>query len=254
MEIQNEFRNLLRGELGRRKAGQPGYSQGLFAQSLGIHPAALSEFLRAKRQFSKKKLRQILNRLNLNEEQAETFKIRVEQTQSQHKKVLKSQVIGSELYFLNADPLYFALYSLIESDNFQSDPNWMAGRLNTSVQEIEKKLQVLINLKLVEKTETRYQAIATNLESLDGIPSDSIKERHFRNAEDAKKAIFEQPIDRRFFSSETLIFDPDDLPLVNKKINDFLDDIVFISQRGRNRTEVYEFCAHYFARTSLSDK
>ncbi len=70
--------------------------------------------------------------------------------------------------------------------------------------------------------------------------------------QDASFAIKEIPIEKRYFAFETLSFDEEDFPIVQAKINQLMDDLIWLSKKGTNKKQVYEFCAQYFPRTNIS--
>ena len=162
-------------------------------------------------------------------------------------------LLEDHLYYLFSDSSYLSILSLIETEGFINDIEWIAHRLGIEKRRATKALQTLLELKLIEqKDDGSLIPAAEHIISTNNIPNSSLRLRHQRNSDDAKLSLQTETLERQFFMFETLSFDPDDLPIVQKKIEHLMDDLLMLSQKGKNKSEVYEFCSHYFPRTKNS--
>ncbi|MCB9092375.1 MAG: TIGR02147 family protein [Halobacteriovoraceae bacterium] len=254
MSPNDYIRQLLNSVLEERKLTIPKYSLRDFAKSINIQPAALSSYLKCQRNFSQKKAVSILQALQLPLSEIHSIEEMFHKMKPAKKdldeNVIKKKELESQNYFIISDPNYYTFLNLIQTKNFKNDNEWISKRLGISIKKIKDIKKVLQELKLIQiNKEGLIKRIEDNLASTDNIANYSLRIRHQKNMEDSKNAIKEVPMEERYFGFETLSFDKNDLPLVQKKINALFDDLIWLSQKGKNKTEVYEFCSHYFPRT-----
>src|SRR5690606_28070359 len=135
--------------------------------------------------------------------------------------------LQSGLYYLLSDPLYYSYLSLVETVFFKDDDIWAAKVLDTTAHKISKIKSQLLELKLLSYEEKKLIATNAVLGSTDNIPNHSLKTRHAQNMEDAKQAIYHVEVDKRYYAFETLSFDKEDLSIVQAKINQLMDDLIW---------------------------
>jgi uncharacterized protein (TIGR02147 family) len=243
------FRSILLQLFEDRKTSSPRYSLRMFASELGIQAAALSQFFKGQRFFSKKMSRKLAERLGMDPQKIEEVEDQYGKLQRKLNPEPEGLKLRPELYYLLANPLYYSLLCLFETDDFICDVKWMSQKLDFPVTQVEAALKDLIKLEMLKEEGGILRPIQSNLASTDNIPNHSLRIRHQKNMLDAKDAVQNVPLDRRYFAFETLAFDKDDLPIVQKKINELMDDLILLSKRARKKTDVYEFCSLYFPRT-----
>lgn len=249
MNPQDQVRQLIGDYYNAKASENPKFSLRMMASDLGIAPAALSSFMNGKRNFSKKMAIKVLGNISLPPEDLVQVETLFNKNKDQSVEALNKVQLQSKLYHLLVDPVYYSYLSLLETDNFDQKDSTAAKRLGVSEAKIRKVKEELISLKLIGKVENKLIPTDAILGSTDNIPSHSLRARHIRNMEDSKKAITNEDLDRRYFAFETLSFAKEDLPLVQKKINQLMDDLMWLSKKGTKKDEVYEFCSHYFPRT-----
>ena len=251
---QIEIRSLVNSAFEHRRSIEPNCSLRKFAKTIKVHPAALSEFLNGKRNFSKKMALRIAKELVLNPEEINRIESMYSDTAEKDALEVEKLRLQEDLYFLYSDPLYFSLLCLIETHDFVNDIEWMSKRLKTTKRKAKKALKILFELNLVKEENEKLIPIPEVIGSFDNIPNQSLRKRHTQNMNDSIEAIEQLSVDDRYFGFETLAFDPRDLDLVQKKINLLFDELIHLSQRARSKDEVYEFTMGYFPRTELNKK
>lgn len=233
------------------KSKNPSFSLRAYANSLKIHPAALSEFLNDKRTFSSKMAKKILSNMPLSP--AEKHTIEHAYGTEESKGPIDRLKIDNEQYQLVSDPTYYSLLCLIETKEFQNNKAWMAARLGVTEVKIRGALKRLERVGLIEKTDCGKLKVKTpTLDTTDNVLNDSLQTRHADNLESAREALLELGVDQRYFTFETLAVDTARLPKVQELIKEFQDKL-FKLLDGGEKNEVFEFCFQYFSRTKNVD-
>lgn len=251
MDFQNELRKLLFKIIDEMRVKHPTFSLRMFAKQVEVPVAALSLFLRGKRNFSKKMCLKIARKLDLSHSEYRKIEECISQGDLRVEKVAK-EVIDAKYFFLLSDPIYYSLLCLMETKNFLNSNDWIASQLNKTSLEIIEAKKLLTEIGYIKEEEGILRPTDLILTSTDNIPNEALRSRHIRNMDDAKKSLINFPVDQRYFAFETLSFDEQDLPIVQNKMNQLFDDLILLSQRGVNKNRVYEFCSLYFPRNKES--
>jgi transcriptional regulator with XRE-family HTH domain len=242
------FQVYLKSEFARRKIKSARYSLRMFAKDIGVAAPALSSYFNGHRNFSEKMMRKIFQKLAPAPDVMEN--ILASYNNQDFDPDGEKLFLQTQYYHLISDPLYYSYLSLIDTKDFMDDDLVNSKRLNTKPEIINKIKNELTNLGLIKVKNKKIVPIEQVLASTDNIPNTSLRIRHMQNMEDAKSALINLPVNERYFAFETLSFDPEDLSLVQSKINQLMDDLIFLSKRGRKKTKVIEFCSLYFPRSN----
>lgn len=243
-----ELKRALQLNLAELQAKNPQFSLRAYARNLGIHAASLSEFFNDKRQFSPKLAKRIIEKLNLAPDKKNDL-LNMLETKEPTSNVERVQ-IDTDNYFLVSDPIYYSILCLIETKNYVENFQWMAGRLGSTEDKIKLAVERLLRIELLKrdkKNKLVYNAHA-HLMTTDDITNLSLRLRHAENLEDAKDALLNMPVEKRYFNFETLAISTEKLPEIKKIINECRAKLVSISQVG-SKDEVYEFCFNFFPRS-----
>ena len=116
------------------------------------------------------------------------------------------------------DWYHFAILELVSLTNFQSDPNWMAAKLNLTSIQVENAIERLIRLGLLKREFGKV--VLTNEYTVFGNEqrSDAIRNFHKQILEKAFIAIEQQNIHRREYSASILAVNGEDIPSINKDV------------------------------------
>lgn len=158
------FRTILKDELARRIRHNPRYSLRAFARDLVLSPSRLSEVLSGKQGLSRSAAQKIAGRLGWKGSEAERF---IDLVESQHARShsdreaaharIKARQRNQEEFTLElesfrviADWYHFAILELMQVQDFDSDPRWIARRLGLSTIEVQHALERLARLELIK--------------------------------------------------------------------------------------------------------
>lgn len=244
-----ELQKFLKLRLAEMQAKNPLYSMRALAKSMDVPPAALSEFLNGKRQFSPKLQRKILNSLNLSPDIKEKLIKNIEASSNEPASTERIQ-IDTDSYYIISDPLYYSLLCLIETKDFIKDTYWMSLRLKRPENEISLALERLERIGYIKRNSEGHMIVAdAHLMTTDDVANMSLRLRHAENLDNAKDALLNLPVSERYFRFETLPIGLEQMPEFKQAAQEFLDKILAISKKGQ-KDEVYEFCLNFFPRST----
>src|SRR5437763_1672981 len=115
--VENNPLSILQREYSIRRVRNPHYSIRSFARKLGIGSGPLSELLCGKRPLTKKMSARIAKNLVLESEP-------------------EFNPLSADAFSAIADWHYYALLSLMQTDDFVSSPRWIANRLGIPANEV----------------------------------------------------------------------------------------------------------------------
>jgi uncharacterized protein (TIGR02147 family) len=249
-KAQYELKKILQLRLAELQAKNPQYSLRALAKSLDIHAASLSEFFSGKRQFSPKLQIKIINKLNLAPDKKQVLLELVEKHATTPADAERMQ-IDTDSYYLVVDPIYYSILCLIETKNFEENYSFMAKRLKRSAKEIREAMERLERVGYIKRIGKRLKVSEAHLMTTDDVANMSLRLRHAKNLENAKDALLNLEVEKRYFRFETLAISTDQIPGFKKAASEFFDKLVILSQKSQKKDEVYEFCFNYFPRTDV---
>ena len=248
-----ELRKVLSLRLSEMKAKNPLLSLRSFAKTLGVQPGALSEFLNQKRQFSPTLQKKIVDKLLLAPDR-KSFILNIIENEQDSPIELERTQIDTDSYYLVSDSIYYSILCLIETESFYEDIEFIAQRLNKTIEEVETAIERLERVGYITRDKNNKMIVKdVYLMTTDDVASMSLRLRHAENMESAKDALFNLSVDKRYFRFETLAIDTEQMPAFKKAAQEFFDKISLLSKEG-NKNEVYEFCFNFFPRTILDEQ
>lgn len=231
----------LREDFEFRKARNHRYSLRAYSKFLGVSHTSLSLFLRNKRDLSPEAKRQII--LKLKKSRPELMS-----------KVYQSPLLGTPIYepiefekmAVVGDWYYFAILSLTEIADFESDPTWIAERLNIPVKTVESALQVLLKHEMIERDESgKIKNTGKNFSAPDQTVNLGVRRSHYQALDLARESLDRDGIHERSFLAMTMAIDPSRLAKAHKKIKKFQEQLMLFLEGGEKK-EVYRFCTQLF--------
>jgi uncharacterized protein (TIGR02147 family) len=248
----------IRSHFAQLQRKNPAFSLRAFALKLDISPSALSEIMAGKRKISKKMALKLLDRMYLDPKEAEEIKILFDGKASpetiendskvllqKYKKNINFLKLTSDQFNVISEWQHFALLSLMETVEFQSDIDWMAQRLSISVPEVQKTLQRLIDLNLVAKKYNRYTPTNESLITSDDVSNQAVRKSHYEDLKLAEKTLDHCPVELRDFTAVTVAVDKSKIQEAKRMIREFQDSLTQFLEDGK-KDEVYKLTFYMY--------
>jgi uncharacterized protein (TIGR02147 family) len=262
---QLNSRQFLQEELLARCKRNPAYSARALARDLGLSAPFLSQVLSGQRILSEDRAQAVSNRLSWPKWKRTAF-TRITRYESVRDPQLQSQILNEVKALLKGAPsrspltrphkmrldefkivsdwYYMAIYELSSTRHFNSDPRWIANKLDISPHQVEAAIARLVHVQLMQyaggvlcKRQGSCRMGAT--------PSLAIQSLHEQHLNMAKKALAEQEQNMRDFSGTTMSIDPKKLPRAKALIRRFNQQLMQLLETGE-RTAVYHFAAQLY--------
>ncbi len=241
-------RLLLLDELANTQLRNPSYSMRALAKRIGVSQAAISQILAAKRPLTKKTAEKILNGLDKNPKEISGL---LQPDEGDHG--FKS--IDMDTFHLIADWHYYAILSLAETKDFQSEPEWIAGRLGISEKLVRDSIELLLRLDLLEINQKGKRLKSTNehIAAISPIANSALKKACRQNIQLAEEALEKTEFDERDFTAITLCFDPTKMDEAKRMIKRFRRQFCRVME-SYSRKEVYKLTVQLFPLTKRGKK
>lgn len=247
--MQTAIMHRLTVEYEQRRLKNSSYSLRAFAKYLDISSGALSAIMLGKRRISKRSALRLSHRLRLDPEQCQQF---LNAFESKSHTQIDYQQISPDSFKLIAEWYHLAILSLINTDDFSADSTWVANRLGIAKKTVEKALERLEKLGLIEKGPNTFKRCAKAISIGDEGRSLAIQKAHIVALEMAKHSLEFDPEPRRDFSSVTLAIDASRLDEACQRIRQFEDDMSAFLETGL-RSEVYKLSIQLYPLTKHSN-
>ncbi len=247
---QSAISNVLRQAFVEAQVRNPSYSLRAFARRLAISPSALSEIMAGKRRISRKIADRLTEKLCLEPRQRQAiltlFRAGGAAAGDSAAGGIEYELLDADKFAAIADWYHFGILSLMETKDFQSDPQWIAARLNIRLRESVAALERLERLGLIKKTRGKFSLTKGRLTSSDGVRNLSLQRAHAANLALAQTSLAEDPVDSRDFCATTMAIDPEKIPEAKQMIREFSDRLASFLETSGKQTEVYKLCLQLF--------
>lgn len=246
--------DILREEFLARKKRNPKYSLRAFAGFLGCSAAQLSHILRGSKRVSETLERRFVHALRLAGERRRLFETvaRFERAETGDDRGAlqetlrdlcmaggKSLVLKADVFQLMANWHHQAIVELTHVQDFRSDPAWIATALGISRLEAEVAVERLLRLGLLEHTGRGLRSASPDGFQVEEVPSRAVRSLHRTMLARAVRALDEQPVHERDFTTITMAVDPARLPEARRCIRRFHQEIQKCLEVGV-RTRLYQ--------------
>lgn len=236
----------------------PSYSLRSFARRLNVSSGALSEILNGKRTVSVKKATEIMDRLALSPDVRERILKSYQETHlnvSQGKDnltPLEYLKLSSDQFESISDWKHFAILSLINTADFQSDSLWISQRLGVDVESVDACVERLFRMGILttDQETQRLKRTSKRIESPDDILNLSIQKAHLENFNLAEEALLNIDVKDRDYSLYTMAIEKEKIPEIKKMIREFQDELSRRFSSG-SLNEVYRISMQLFPLTQL---
>jgi len=217
----------------RRKEFDPRYSYRAFSQVLGISSGRLSEYMSGKRKITTTMASKLAEALAMDPQTEKSFKDAIINNEGnevkkaqlfhllQREKESNYQQLDLDIFELISRQQYYAILNLMELKEFKSNPYWIGMRLNLPESTVEKSLELLERLGLIENNEGKYTRIKKKLRTTQDIESRAIKNAHREKLQDSMVALETLPVELRDITSITCRLQREKLPEIKELIKEF---------------------------------
>lgn len=259
-----DYRKQIAKEFERRCSVNSAYSLRAFARDTGLAPPHLSAILSGRRGLSKERARKMAARLGLSDQEAQQF---VSDVSAKHgrshaeKRLAKVKldqllvarpaafgVVKDAQFRIIADWHHLAILELSETDRFDWKPHAIAERLGISSREAASAIEALVTAGMLKKKGAHYAKTNEFIRTED-IPSRAVRLHYLQLLAKSMKALEEQPLPERDFSSVTVAIDPQVLPELKAWLRDFREKFCVEANRGGKKSEVYNLSLQFFKLT-----
>lgn len=228
------------------------FSKASFAKSLGISPSTLSNVLSGRRKLSRSLIQGIGKRLNWTSESfLHVFSLGSDVTKSEEidarKEVHSRLVLDTEKSPVSLSFISRVLVEAVRIPKFSRDPLELSDGLELSRKIIENEMKTLLNRGVLAQTHNgSYARIAPKEVITPKQSSSEIRSFYRKMCTVAERKVRPDNLDRRYFGTETLAFDPLLMPEAKSIINRCLDELAALSERSQNYKSVYHVNIQFF--------
>lgn len=262
MKEQIAIQNLLRGKLMELQSKNSSYSLRAFASKVDVHVGALSSIMNGKRNVSRELAERIAHGLMLDPQERmeilDLFPVKLKRTSGtvdELGKVNSRYVeLEAEQFKMIAEWEHYAILSLMNCQDFQDAPSWIAQRLGITETRAEEVLRRLFTMGLIKwSSEHKLERVHQAVRSSDDTINLSLRKSHEVTLDLAKESLNRDHVTDRDFTYVTMAIDPQNIGVAKEMIRKFQDEISEVLEAG-NRTEVYRFSTQLFPFTTLENK
>ena len=148
---------------------------------------------------------------------------------------------------------YYGLLTLLECDDFCSDHDWIANRLNLKKDRVNEVIKGLISAKLIEQNLAgEYKLTQGPLRTTEDINSKALKTSHLETLDIGKEKLESIDVELRDYSSMTVAIDPSKLQEAKSIIREFRQKMGSLLRDG-DRTEVYQMAIQLYPLTNVEN-
>lgn len=257
-----DYRRYLKDVLVKRQKRRPAYSLRALARDLGVQPSLLSEVLSGKREFSETTLHSVSERLELDADESDYFRLLVHfkkaKTDAQREKIRariershprapRTQDLDLERFRAISDWIHFALLRYLEIPRrFRKEE--AARRFGLHVYEIEAAIGRLVTLGLARADAKRgFVKTAGSLRVESKRDSEALKRYHEPLFAKASESLRRFSPSERYTGTETVLLRTVDLPAAAEIIEECFTRLLALSARSSAAdSEVYHFAMNGF--------
>lgn len=256
MKEQVALQKIILTKYEEARAKNPAYSRRAFSKRLGLSAGAISEIFNGQRRVSLKLAEKIATKLSLDPQQrAELFSYFPQKIRRKSEPIKTDQIssnylqLSTDQFHVIGEWYYFAILTLFDAADFQSNSKWIAARLNLSEVTVKNALERLKRLEMISEDEHKnLKKTGIKYRTTDDIANISVKKAHKQYLEKAQEALDTLTVDERDFTSLMFPLSPKNLPKAKEMIRKFQDDLAaeFASE---TQSEVFQICIQLFPLT-----
>lgn len=264
----SSYLDLLNDEFKVRQQTNRSYSLRAFARDLDMSAPRLSQIMNRKQGLSVESAEKVAQKLKLTSEKKKWFchsvgelHSRSEKERKEFKKKITSykeeakaySEIGLEYFKVISDWYHFAILELTYLQDFRNDPKWIAKMIGVSVDEVNDAIERLKKLNLLEEKDGKLSYTVASLVTPSDIPSDALKKFNSTMIEKANRAMYEQDVQIREYSSNFVAVNKEIIPQIKQKIRDFRRELMFEGYQTTNKDSLYCLNIQLFSLSEMKE-
>lgn len=260
-----DFRKFLEDYQGRRQALDKSFTRSKFCKELGLPNTRsfFNDIIKGSRPLSKTYVERFILALNMNEEEAQYFRVLVDFNQSELPR--ERELLFDQLVSLNRTPSRFVspdeyefyrqwhhttVFSLLDVLDFTDDYQGLAKRIFPAITAAQARESVALlgKLGLIRRTEDGFwKPTAKTLDSGSYVQNELVRQYQLQCLELSKRAMLLDHRAARNFSTVTLSVSKAGCELIEKKLQKFKSEARSIAHREAVPADrVYQLNIQYF--------
>ena len=257
---------ILTEEFAKRSERNNRYSMRAFAKHLEMHPSALSRILAGKQKMSSSAAIVVAKKLSLDRDKSRQFLQSILEEHRQLERVelgealdlpelkIQPQKIDEANYAIIARLVCLATRELMLTENFESDPQWIARRLGATPETIRECIRALTEVGLAEEVDGKLAPKERHLTAVDTEESSAIRVRLQKEiVQRALQSLEKDPFHQRAHYGMTMAINPERIPAANKMILEFMETLCDYLEVDP-RKEVYQLSVQLFPLTEIKSE
>lgn len=269
----SDFRQYLSDFYAAKKAVNPSYSHRVFAKQAGLSsPSHLLMIIKGERNLSIKTIEKFADGMRLTPKEKKYFELMVLfnqatdlQTRSKYfSEILALKVSTKKLHKLEKEKFDFlskwyvvAVYVLVDLQNFNPDPQWIAKRLGGKITASQAKdaLDNLLKLELITyDPELGYRQASGAITVPDDTRSVAVFNYHQSMIGLAAEALSKSALEQREMNGATITIPLNKLAEIKEKIRAFRKEMNQLASSYENPDEVFQLNIQLFPLTFRDEK
>lgn len=246
---------ILTKEFAARQRRNKHYSLRSFARDLDIHPGTLSGVIAGNRCLPRTAVAKVAKALSLSpvatRKLAGQSNLPNEASQTERQKLE-----DNERYFeIISEWEHFAVLSLMDTNDFQTDTEWISQRLAIGPIRTQVIIQRLLDAGFIAinaKT-GKWTKAFPRFSTTDGVRSQALRKAHLDELDIAKEKLLTTDLELRDYSSMTMACHPKNLPALRELIRRFRKEAEFLAEED-SPSEVYQLCVQLFPLTEIENR
>jgi uncharacterized protein (TIGR02147 family) len=256
----DDYRSYLKNILADKVSVNPRYSLRAFSRQVGLAPGFLSEVLSGKKNLSAEASMKITSALKLSIKESEYFRIlvQIELTKSPEVKLdltkkiesffpkKRSENLTLDAFRTISDWYHIAAVEITHLADLLSAES-ISKHFGIPRLEANAVLGRLERLELIEKDISgKYLKVTDNPVVSSEAPNEALRNFHRQTLSKAIETLDHQDNKEKFIGSETMAFDPDDLPKVTQALEECFSKVLDIASKSKNKKRVYHLGIQFF--------
>lgn len=264
MELNLDYRHLLREELVARCGRNPVYSARAMARDLQVSPAFFSQIMSGTRALSEERAVALADKIRWSIQKRRVFvklvrlhattddrlkreiQRDITRTLGRKRTILQAKYhdLGHDEFKIIADWYHFAICELAAICDLRDDSAYIASRFGLSNVVAMQAIERLVRVGLLVRADGLLKKATENYR-MGAVASSAIRSFHKEHLKKAASAIEEQPVETRDFSGTTIAINPRKLARAKALIRRFQSDLTELLETGE-KTAVYHLAVQLY--------